>query len=72
MSAVDPTADDAVPAATSRAVPVRAYVTWAALALMTVSWVASLRLAVVKTHCPDKVPTPQKFLDQRFDTVVRA
>ena len=45
MSAVDPTADDAVPAVTSRAVPVRTYVTWTALALMTVSSVASLRPA---------------------------
>ena len=45
MSAVDPTADDAVPAVTSRAVPVRTYVTWSALALMTVSSVASLRPA---------------------------
>ena len=45
MSAVDPTADDAVPAVTSRVVPVRTYVTWTALALMTVSSVASLRPA---------------------------
>ena len=45
MSAIDPTADDAVPAATSRAIPARAYVTWTALALMTVSSVASLRPA---------------------------
>ena len=45
MSAIDPTADDAVPAATSRAIPARTYVTWTALALMTVSSVASLRPA---------------------------
>jgi amino acid transporter len=45
MSALDPTADDAVPAATTRAVPARTYVTWTALALMTVSSVASLRPA---------------------------
>ena len=45
MSAVDPTAGDAVPAATSGAVPARTYVTWTALALMTVSSVASLRPA---------------------------
>ncbi len=139
MSAVDPTADDVVPVVTPRAVDVRTSVTWTALALMTVSSVASLRpaptmalyglggvflyvlpaiiflvptalvsaelasgwsggvfrfnlsvggefyrraviadrrvaagiLAVVKAHCPDKVPTLQQFLDQRFDTVVR-
>ena len=45
MSAIEPTADDAVPAATSRAIPARTYVTWTALALMTVSSVASLRPA---------------------------
>jgi hypothetical protein len=33
--------------------------------------VAAGVLAVVKTYCPDKVPTLQKFLDQHFDTVVR-
>ena len=33
--------------------------------------VAAGILAVVKTYCPDKIPTLQKFLDQRFDTVVR-
>jgi hypothetical protein len=71
MSAVDPTADDAVPAVTSRAVPDRTCATWTALALMTVSSVASPWLAVVQTYCSDKVPTLQQFLDQRFDTVVR-
>jgi glutamate:GABA antiporter len=45
MSAINPAADDAVPASTSRAVPARTYVTWTALALMTVSSVASLRPA---------------------------
>jgi hypothetical protein len=34
--------------------------------------VAAGLLAVVKTYCPDKVPTLQNFLDQRFDTLVRA
>src|SRR3954467_8786806 len=47
MSSLDPTADGAVPAA--KAVPAkrtaRTYVTWSALALMTVSSVASLRPA---------------------------
>jgi hypothetical protein len=33
--------------------------------------VAAGILAVVKTYCPDKIPTLQKFLDQHFDTVVR-
>jgi hypothetical protein len=40
--------------------------------VMTVSSMASLRLAVVKTYRSDKVPTLQTLLDQRFDTVVRA
>jgi len=33
--------------------------------------VAAGILAVVKTYCPDKIPTFQKFLDQHLDTVVR-
>jgi hypothetical protein len=57
MSALDPTADDAVPAAAiHRAVPARTYVTWTA----------------IRTYCPDKVPTLQQFLAQHVDTVVRA
>lgn len=34
--------------------------------------VAAGILAVVKTYCPDKVPTLQTFLQQRFETVVRS
>src|SRR5512133_1180631 len=45
MSAVDPTAEGAVPAARARTTSARTYVTWTALALMTVSSVASLRPA---------------------------
>jgi amino acid transporter len=46
MSSVDPTADGVVPAAaTRRTATARTYVTWTALALMTVSSVASLRPA---------------------------
>ena len=56
MSALDPTADDAVPAATHRAVP-RANVR---------------DMDGVRTYCRDKVPTLQQFLAQHFDTVVRA
>jgi glutamate:GABA antiporter len=45
MSSADATADGAVPAAASRKASARTYVTWSALALMTVSSVASLRPA---------------------------
>ena len=33
--------------------------------------VAAGVLAVVQTYCPDKVPTLEQFLNQRFETVVR-
>jgi hypothetical protein len=56
MSALDPTAQDAVPAATHRAVP-RANVR---------------DMDGVRTYCRDKVPTLQQFLAQHFDTLVRA
>ena len=57
MSALDPTADDAIPAAAiHRAVPR-----------------ANVRdMDGVRTYCRDKVPTLQQFLAQHFDTVVRA
>ena len=85
MSAVDPRADDAVPAVTSRAVPVRTYVTWTALALMTVSSVASLRPARSSPTVASRPESwrssrrtaPTRFLRCRssstrvFDTVVR-
>jgi hypothetical protein len=40
-------------------------------AVVTDHRVAAGLLAVVKTYCPDKVPTLQQFLDQHFETVVR-